>query len=495
MILRSWDHGIRRQVALAWTVLLALGLLLACGGGGASTAGPPPSGGTGPSNLVYPATVITGTVGQAVPPLTPTVTGTVDTFTIQPALPQGLILEAATGRISGTPLTYSPVTTYTVTARNASGSTSTTLQISVAATQRLIHISGQVPTLAQVIASRSTLEQAPFDGLVCALQAGRVAFRTAAYSSSSLDADRANAPLVNSAKLTDNFLLMRGGAESGFDRLSDTHWATAIQNVRAFAQVAKLGNFKGIAFDPEAYPSLGQSSLFDYRTYDSGTLTFQACQANLRLRGQQVMSAIQQEYPGSVVFLFGGLCLLRNGTTQFVSPSNFPTHRYGLLPDFLNGMLDVLAPGMVLVDGGEASYVFYRSTWYSNLRTLVLTTGQSLLDSANRSRYQNQLEMGLSVYFDATFDMPNDPGLIAHWLSPSDRPGLLNYQVFWGFLNASRYVWIYAEGTNWVTRTNIPAGAEAAMIDAKVKASGGLPLGTDIEPKLQAAAAAGGLEW
>jgi Putative Ig domain len=84
-----------------------------------------------PSNLVYPQGTISATVGQALAPDTPTVSGTVNSFGINPALPAGLVLDSSTGTISGTPTSASAQATYTVFASNATGSTSTTLQISV----------------------------------------------------------------------------------------------------------------------------------------------------------------------------------------------------------------------------------------------------------------------------------------------------------------------------------------------------------------------------
>ena len=84
-----------------------------------------------PSNLVYPQTTITASVGQAITPGTPTVTGTVTSFAVNPALPAGLSLNSSNGTISGTPTTVAPQADYRVTAANGAGSTSATLQITV----------------------------------------------------------------------------------------------------------------------------------------------------------------------------------------------------------------------------------------------------------------------------------------------------------------------------------------------------------------------------
>ncbi|WP_353072831.1 beta strand repeat-containing protein [Tunturiibacter gelidoferens] len=87
---------------------------------------PPP-----PTNLVYPQTTIAATVGQAITTDTPTVTGTVTSYTISPALPAGLSLDATTGAISGTPTSVITQATYTITAANSAGSTTATVQIAV----------------------------------------------------------------------------------------------------------------------------------------------------------------------------------------------------------------------------------------------------------------------------------------------------------------------------------------------------------------------------
>jgi|GEM_PF-515708 len=71
------------------------------------------------------------TVGTTITNLTPTVTGNVDSYAVVPALPDGLVLDATTGIISGTPTTVTPLATYLVTATNSGGSVSFPLVITV----------------------------------------------------------------------------------------------------------------------------------------------------------------------------------------------------------------------------------------------------------------------------------------------------------------------------------------------------------------------------
>ncbi|MCZ2477915.1 hypothetical protein G9H58_07555 [Aquirufa antheringensis] len=61
-------------------------------------------------------------------------------FTISPALPTGLILNATTGQITGTPTQAKNLTTYTVTANNAYGTSTSTLQFGVTGPSNLSYV-------------------------------------------------------------------------------------------------------------------------------------------------------------------------------------------------------------------------------------------------------------------------------------------------------------------------------------------------------------------
>lgn len=106
----------------AW---LATMLLLAGCGGGGSGSGTTPEG-----SLSYPSTTLVFTVGSAITPVKPTVTGPLSTFTISPTLPSGLSL-APDGTLTGTPTVVSPITAYTVTGSGGGATASATLSVTV----------------------------------------------------------------------------------------------------------------------------------------------------------------------------------------------------------------------------------------------------------------------------------------------------------------------------------------------------------------------------
>ena len=108
--------------------LLLLFGLAACGGG---------SGGPGvlpeaPTTLQYAIDPGLYRVGVAIAPNAPTWSGgTPSSFSIAPSLPTGLLLDAATGVLSGTPSAAATSQFYTVTAANGGGQTQTTLSLQV----------------------------------------------------------------------------------------------------------------------------------------------------------------------------------------------------------------------------------------------------------------------------------------------------------------------------------------------------------------------------
>ena len=83
-----------------------------------------------PSGLSYNSTN-TFTRLTAISSLSPTVTGSVASYSVTPALPSGLSLNTTTGVISGTPSVAAVTNGYTVTATNAGGSTSFVVTITV----------------------------------------------------------------------------------------------------------------------------------------------------------------------------------------------------------------------------------------------------------------------------------------------------------------------------------------------------------------------------
>jgi hypothetical protein len=102
-----------------------------CGGGGGSGGPPPPPPTPAPTGFSYPSPQIYPR-GTAIAPLNPAITGVVTSYSSSPALPPGLVIDAHTGIISGTPTAAQPSADYTITAANSGGFATFSVSIAVA---------------------------------------------------------------------------------------------------------------------------------------------------------------------------------------------------------------------------------------------------------------------------------------------------------------------------------------------------------------------------
>lgn len=71
------------------------------------------------------------TINSTITTISPVVSGTLSNFSILPALPSGLSFNTTTGQVSGTPTVLSSSTSYTVTASNADGITTSSFSLAV----------------------------------------------------------------------------------------------------------------------------------------------------------------------------------------------------------------------------------------------------------------------------------------------------------------------------------------------------------------------------
>jgi hypothetical protein len=83
-----------------------------------------------PSNLSY-VSPVSATVGEALAPLSPSISGTVDHYAVSPTLPLGIVLNSTSGILSGTPREAKNLEPYTITASSLAGDTRFILLLAV----------------------------------------------------------------------------------------------------------------------------------------------------------------------------------------------------------------------------------------------------------------------------------------------------------------------------------------------------------------------------
>src|SRR6202047_1562172 len=96
-----------------------------------------------PSGLSY-VNPVSATVGVALAPLSPSITGIVDHYAVSPTLPPGMVLSSTSGILSGTPSEARHLAPYTITATSRAGSSHFVLLLSVT-TRGRAQCSGAAP--------------------------------------------------------------------------------------------------------------------------------------------------------------------------------------------------------------------------------------------------------------------------------------------------------------------------------------------------------------
>jgi 6-phosphogluconolactonase (cycloisomerase 2 family) len=127
-----------------WMLAVSLGLMTAaCGGGSGGKGGSGGGGGGGvgaPSDLSYDIPIATYLIEVPIGPNAPSVSGEVTSFSVTPPLPDGLVLDPASGVVSGVPIARTNQAIYIVTASGPGGTTDVGLDITVSEPPAFVYI-------------------------------------------------------------------------------------------------------------------------------------------------------------------------------------------------------------------------------------------------------------------------------------------------------------------------------------------------------------------
>ncbi|MCS6860482.1 MAG: hypothetical protein NZT92_09205 [Abditibacteriales bacterium] len=331
------------------------------------------------------------------------------------------------------------------------------------------------------------MEQRPFDGIVLRLRGGMNVFLHKPYDPQQFTQDIEHAKAIQWQKFSDNFVLMWATCDEGWDWFSEEDWKAAEHNVRLFAQVAKAGRCVGICFDPEPY---GGNPWHYPSAPRAKEKPFDAFYQQVRQRGAQFIQTIQKELPGAKVLTFFQMSLFgafADEPDPAVRMRRLASEGYGLLPAFLNGMLDAAEPNVVIIDGNEPAYYYTASEPYFRAYHLMRQRGLTLIAPENRRKYTLQVQAGFALYMDQLFALrePQEK-FLSFYLTPEERARWFEHNVYYALYTTDEYVWCYSERMNW-WENKVPPGAEEAIRSARQKIEQGKPLGFSIQEMIAAA--------
>lgn len=310
------------------------------------------------------------------------------------------------------------------------------------------------------------MEQRPFDGVVMLIPKMNLPFTNKPLVEQDFAAELAALPTIKWQRFTDNFIVVNSA--SSMDWFSDADWQVVAANVTLLAKAAKLGGCKGLCLDPEPY----QSSPWQYEKQPwAGEKSFADYQAMVRKRGAQFMAAIQGQMPKTTLMTFFLL-------SQVLPDQPLERQKYGLLPAFLDGLLDAAGPDTVIVDGNEASYYYGRASQYGAACDRIHGGLLDRVAPGNWSKYRAKVQCGQALFVDLVYGLLKPPGP-AGYLTPAQRNEWFEHHVYWAVQNTDRYVWVYSGNMNWWTDKDVPPGIVDAIVSGRAKAKAGLPLGLD----------------
>lgn len=374
--------------------------------------------------------------------------------------------------------------------------------------KKLIDFGWNSPFVREYKEKMKLYENGPFDGLALKLSeqacSGNV-FMVDNWAKTAPEAKEAEKKLVQSLDkskiLTDNFIVLYGASQ--LDWFSDKDWAIAEDQIRFAARLAKSAGCKGILWDPEPYKP-GKNPWKFHDQEKEAQFSFEEYNEQVRKRGAQFIKALQEEFPGIIIFSLRELSDWQNGspfsgsllpvTSRENTIRELENAWWGLHPAFYAGMLDGIQQGTELIDANEEAYYYTSALEYYMIRSTLTDDARALIPPELWTKHASFFMIGHAISADYIagnwLGMSPFPyrltgqGLM---MKPADRAKWFEHNAYYALRTSDKYAWLYTEDMNWWKNDKLPEGFQAALLRAKSKVNSGQPLGFEIDHIILAA--------
>ena len=331
-------------------------------------------------------------------------------------------------------------------------------------TKKVIEFGWDEPNCAYLKDNITRMERAPFDGVVFGASvrrggklqpAANLAFGTTPLLWDELNESLAALQATPFKRFTDNFVRLNV-VPGDLDWFDD--FAVPVGNIKLISRFAHEGHVRGVFFDLEPYNNRG---LFDYRKQaGKGTASFAEYAAQVRRRGAEVMRALQEGYPDLTLFLSFGY-----NVAEVESKSELPAVKYGLLPAFLDGLVEAAQGRTVLIDGYEYSYGYRTAERFAHAYQEVKTLNAKL--AAQPEKYAQRIEVAFGIWVDYDSEKTGWHTDLGSFDKNGWTPAAFGTALAAALKQSDRYVWIYSQEPNWWTGEKLPAEYRQAVIDTR----------------------------
>ncbi len=281
---------------------------------------------------------------------------------------------------------------------------------------------------------------------------------------------------TNFNRFTEQFLRVNvtPGTVDWFD---DAAWQGVLHNSGVAAQVVRDGRCRGFMFDVEQY----QHELFNFERQPPGR-TWDECRAMVRQRGGEWMREVNRHCPEVTILLTFGYSLAQpkverdsSRSTEGADASNKERNefrstlrartRYGLLADFLDGMLDACSETTVLVDAWEQSYPYKQPEQFAEAYETIRKRALDWTAAPEQYRQHVRAGFGLWLDYDWRHKGWDVADLSKNFFAPDEFEAALRAALD----RSDQYVWIYTEQPRWWTNEKLPPAYVEAVQRARGK--------------------------
>jgi hypothetical protein len=338
----------------------------------------------------------------------------------------------------------------------------TSVPLGPAPSKKLIQWGAGSPNPRQFREQISMFEKSPFDGTVISatgkdgdksVDLAWQAFSTTVFKLEQFAEAVKDLQAVRPKRFTENFLRFND-TPGGVDFFDDAGWSAIVNNAKVAAWVARQGGLKGWMFDTEQYEKQ-QFKYHDQR--DAKTRSFVEYSAAARRRGNEFIRAVNSEFP-DIIILFTFAHTLMAGDWN-----RLPDAQYGLLPPFLDGMLEASTKTTSFVDAMEFAYPSKTRKEFEFFHVHVHVGGKNL--SAVQDIYEQKMRVGFGLWID--YDWRNKGWDPKNPEKNHFKPDELREALLQALDVSDRYVWLYSEKVNWWTGANVSEPYIKAVIDAR----------------------------
>jgi hypothetical protein len=325
------------------------------------------------------------------------------------------------------------------------------------------------------------MEQMPFDGVGIAVAIDRKAWQQGKTDTGNmlawnlfgpkplkLDELRPAIADLKAAKwqrFTDNFLpacICSSGQDFGFHWFDDARWKTILNNWRLLVTIAKEGGCKGIILDPEHYLAY----FFHYPSMrERLDKSFAEYQAKVRERGRELMKVTRAIFPDITILMFWAHSYLPIHPTERQKP--LEQNAYGLLPAFVDGMMEAADERAQFVDLCEFAYGYKR-------REQFLEAYHSIVHKAMRfsllpELYRRRIRVGFGLWLDNgnAGAMQGKRWDVRDFSRNYFSPDEFRQSLQWALEISDGYVWIYSHQPRFFPPSDLPDAYLQAIKEAR----------------------------